>query len=152
MSSRLFQEIREKRGLAYSIYSYLSSYLDSGYLGVYLGIDPTKVNEAISLINVQLNALQDKQIGAEELSSTKDYAKAGLYLASENMEARMTRLARNELSFDRYIPIEEVAEGIDRVSTADLMGLAEQIFGKQPLSYAAIGPIEKSDIDSKFLN
>ena len=152
MSSRLFQEIREKRGLAYSIYSYLSSYIDSGYLGIYLGIDPAMVNEAITLIYEQIDALRHNRTTEQELANAKDYAKTGLYLASENMEARMTRLARNEISFGRYISIEEAAQGIDAVNTAKVMELAEMIFGRQDLSYAAIGPIQANDIDSKFFN
>lgn len=150
MSSRLFQEIREKRGLAYSIYSYLASYTDSGYVGIYLGIDRESVNEALELINKQIYSLRHDALNSNELADAKDYAKAGFFLASENMEARMTRLARNELVFGRYISIDEVAEGIDQVAEDDIKRLADTLFGKQPLTCAAIGPLQASDFEGKL--
>jgi predicted Zn-dependent peptidase len=127
MSSRLFQEIREKRGLAYSIYSYVASYSDSGYLAIYLGVDRESVDE--------------------ELANAKDFVKSGLFLSMENMETIMTRIARNELHFGRYIALEEVLALIDRVNREDILHLSKRIFGRQGLNFTGLGPLEETDVD-----
>lgn len=147
MSSRLFQEVREKRGLAYSIYSYLASHSDSGSVSIYMGIDPEKAGEAIALIGAEIDRFCSHTAAGEELRNAKDYAKSGLYLAAENMEARMTRIARNELWFGRHIPLEEVVAGIEEVSGAAVRQLAETVFGRQPLTVAGLGPLKTGDIN-----
>ncbi len=146
MSSRLFQEIREKRGLAYSIYSYLSSNSDCGYLAVYLGVAPRSLAEAISLIDNEFIRMQDGGITEEELAGASDYARGGIYLASENMEVRMTSLARNEYYFGRYVSIEDVIEGIDRVEAGEIIELARYLFGSGRRPVAVIGPVSDKDI------
>ena len=146
MSSRLFQEIREKRGLAYSVYSYLASFSDSGNLGIYLGVDARTINQALALTGAELLKLADDAVSPDELKNAKDYAKAGIFLAAENMEARMTRLARNELYFNRYLPFEEIAQGIDRVRAEEIQELAGQHFSR-PLTAAVIGPVGADDLD-----
>ncbi|HIJ77712.1 MAG: insulinase family protein [Desulfobulbaceae bacterium] len=145
MSSRLFQEVRERHGLAYSVYSYVSSFIDSGYLGIYLGMDPGSANKALELIAREIASLRQGHISKEELANAKDYAKAGVFLAAENMESRMTRIARNELSFGRYIDFDEVVAGFDKVGLDDIVGMAEYVFAK-PLFAAAIGPIRTADV------
>ncbi|MEN8142293.1 MAG: pitrilysin family protein [Thermodesulfobacteriota bacterium] len=146
MSSRLFQEIREKRGLAYSIYSYLSSSSDCGYLAVYLGVAPSSFSEAIGLIDDEFVRLQEGGITAEELAGAADYARGGVYLASENMEVRMTSLARNEYSFGRYVSIEDVVGGIDRVRPGEIVQLAGELFAQERRPLAVIGPISDKEI------
>jgi len=146
MSSRLFQEIREKRGLAYSIYSYLSSTSDCGYLAVYLGVAPRSLPEAISLIDNEFARLKDGEITDEELAGAGDYARGGIYLSSENMEVRMTSLARNEYYFGRYVSIEDVIEGIDRVEAGEIVELAGELFGDGRRPVAVIGPVSDKDI------
>jgi predicted Zn-dependent peptidase len=150
MSSRLFQEIREKRGLAYSVYSNLSSLIDCGQIGIYLGLDKGTANEALMVVNKELNLLKGHTITAEELANVKEYSQTGLYLTAENMEARMTQLAKNEMYFDRHIPLDELLEGINRVTCENLTELAQQIFS-QPLSAVVIGPVEDSDIDWQLI-
>ena len=150
MSSRLFQEIREKRGLAYSVYSYISSYSDCGYLAVYLGVDRKSVGESLSLVAGEITALQNSPVSVQELANAKDFSKSGLFLSMENMEPIMIRLARNETHFGRYIPLEEVINGIDQVAVDDIQHLAVEIFGRQELTFAGLGPLEKSGIDRKF--
>lgn len=150
MSSRLFQEIREKRGLAYSIYSYIDSYVDSGYLGIYMGVDQESVNEALPLIGREVRRLKEDRVSEVEMANARDFAKSSLFLAAENMEARMTRLARNELCFDRYISFDEVAAAIDKITSKDLIDLADQIFSRE-LSSAVLGPLEPKDIDWSLL-
>ena len=142
MSSRLFQEIREKRGLAYSVYSYIASYCDSGYLAIYLGVDKESVNESLALIAKEIEILQNSAVPAKELANAKDFVKSGLFLSMENMEAIMTRIARNEMNFGKYIPLKEVMDSIDRVTGEDIMRLASRIFGRQELTIAGLGPLE----------
>lgn len=151
MSSRLFQEIREKRGLAYSVYSYLNSHRDCGVLAVYLGIDPSVTTEAMGLVQRELTRFAHKRVTAEELAEAKDYARAGVYLAAESMETQMTRIARNELYFHREVPMDEVVADIERVSAAQLQTLATALFSR-PLAVAAIGPLEQGAIDWSVLN
>jgi predicted Zn-dependent peptidase len=149
MSSRLFQEIREKRGLAYSIYSYIASYSDSGYLAIYLGVDKESVNESLALISKEISMLQDIPVSDRELANAKDFVKSGLFLSMENMEAIMTRIARNEMNFGKYIPLEEVLDSIDRVTGEDILRLGSKVFGRQELTLAGLGPIKNGGIDWK---
>jgi predicted Zn-dependent peptidase len=150
MSSRLFQEIRERRGLAYSVYSFVDSYFDSGYLGIYLGVDRETVNEAFDVIREQVDILKEDPVLEEELRDAKDYAKGGLFLSAENMEARMTRNARNEFCFGRYVSVEEVVRAIDAVSAEDIRRLARKLFNCD-FSVAVLGPIRQSEINWRLL-
>ncbi len=147
MSSRLFQEIREKRGLAYSVYSYIASYADSGYLAIYLGVDRDSVNEALELTAREIRELQRNPVTDEELAHARDFVKSGLVLAMENMEAIMSRIARNELYFGKEIPLQEVLGAIDGVKADDIMRLSSMIFGKQELTCTGLGPLDKNGID-----
>jgi predicted Zn-dependent peptidase len=151
MSSRLFQEVREKEGLAYSIYSYLSSFTDSGYLGVYLGVDPAVVNKAMTLVAREIKGLRQNSVSELLLAGAKDYAKAGIFLSAENMESRMTRIARNELTFGRHVPFEEVIAGFDRVRREDIGDLAGRLFSG-PLFATVLGPLKAKDIDWRPLD
>lgn len=143
MSSRLFQEVREKRGLAYAVYSYLSAFSDSGYLAIYLGIGKESVNEALDLVNKETHILMHDEVSGTDLANAKNYTKAGIFLTAENMEARMTRLARNELTFGHYVSTEEIAAGVEQVSASDVLKLADRLFGRQNLTCAAIGQLEQ---------
>ena len=149
MSSRLFQEIREKRGLAYSVYSYIASYSDCGYLAVYLGVDKGAVNESLALVNHELSVLQNTPVSKQELKDAKDFMKSSLFLSMENMEAIMTRIARNEMCFGRYIPFADLVESIERVTGGDIQRLARKILGRQELTFTALGPLEKAGIEWK---
>jgi len=147
MSSRLFQEIREKRGLAYSIYSYIAAYIDSGYLGIYLGIDPQSVNEALSLVLKEINRLRREPVAAAELAGAREFITAGLFLAAENMETIMSRIAKNELCFGRDLPMEEIVTAIAAVSANDIQAMAEKTFGRNQLTLGALGPLAPEEID-----
>ena len=149
MSSRLFQEIREKRGLAYSIYSFIAPYSDSGYLAIYLGVDRESVNESLALIAHEIRVLQKTPVSETELVNAKDFVKSGLFLSMENMEAIMTRIARNEIYFGKYIPLAEVIDSIDRVTGEDILRLSSMIFGRQELTLAVLGPFKKAEIGWK---
>jgi predicted Zn-dependent peptidase len=149
MSSRLFQEIREKRGLAYSIYSYIASYSDSGYLAIYLGVDKESVNESLALIAREISILQNTPVPQRELANAKDFVKSGLFLSMENMEAIMTRIARNEMNFGRYIPLQEVLDSIDRVTGEDILRLGSKVFSRQELTVAGLGPLDTAGLGWK---
>lgn len=146
MSSRLFQEIREKRGLSYSVYSSITPFADAGQFSIYLGLDKESVNEALEIIYREIERLKIEEVTAAELDNVKEYARAGLYLSMENLEARMTQLARNELHFERYFAMDELLAGIDQVNSNDLTELSRELFAK-PLAAAVLGPIEVEEID-----
>lgn len=149
MSSRLFQEIREKRGLAYSIYSYLAPYCDSGYLAIYLGVDCKAVKESLGLVAREIGILQESPVATVELANAKDFVKSGMFLAMENMESIMTWIAKNEIYFGRHIPIPEVVDCIDRVTAEDILRLCRKIFGRQKVTIAGLGPLAKVNIEWK---
>ncbi|MDZ7642029.1 MAG: pitrilysin family protein [Desulfurivibrio sp.] len=146
MSSRLFQEIREKRGLAYAVFSYLNSHSDSGNFGLYLGVDPLAAEEAAGLAAQEIRRLRREPVTAGELSEARDYARALIMLAEENMEARMSRLARNTITFGREVPLAETLEKLEKVSIDDIMAVAEQTFSR-PLSGVALGPLDDELLD-----
>jgi predicted Zn-dependent peptidase len=150
MSSRLFQEVREKRGLVYTIYSYLASHSDSGFAGIYMGVDPASLPEALELVRRELQRLRRVPVTNEELIDAIDYLRAGMYLADENMEARMTRLARNEYSFGRQYTIEEVVAGLQKVEPDGIQELGRRFFADRSLCLAAIGPLSREELGEEF--
>jgi len=145
MSSRLFQEIREKRGLAYSVHSYLDAYVDSGYVGMYIGVNPENLNKSIAVIRNELERFTAEPVSDKELANAKEYARTGLFLAADNLEMRMTRIARNELYFGRNVEFDEVVEGLTAVTSSDLCELAQRIFSKE-MTTAVLGPVSDRDI------
>jgi predicted Zn-dependent peptidase len=146
MSSRLFQEIREKRGLAYSISSFVESYADCGYLGISGGVAPETVNETLAVIHGQLQSLmQPENIGVEEFQYTLDHAQASLFLSGENLESRMIRNARNEFYFNRDISLDEVSARIAKVTRLQVAELAHELFSES-LSGLVMGDVQEKDI------
>lgn len=141
MSSRLFQEVREKRGLAYAVFSDAVSYADCGYLAVYLGVEPGAAAEAVGLVRREIARLYQEEIPDPELENVKEFVKGGLYLASENMDAIMTRIARNEFLFGRYLAIDEVISSIDRVRGEEIKALARRLFYDRAMTVTALGPL-----------
>ena len=149
MSSRLFQEVREKRGLAYSVHSYLDSYCDCGYLAVYLGVNPATLNESLAVIRHEIETICCERVADSELQGAKDYGRAGLFLAAENLESRMTRIAKNELYFGRNVSFDEVLAGLDRVRAHDITKLAEKLFSRG-VTAAVLGPVVGGDVIWSF--
>jgi predicted Zn-dependent peptidase len=143
MSSRLFQEIREKRGLAYSVYSFYSAYLDSGMMGVYAGVDPGKTPETVKLIRAELDQLRQGAFRSEELKAAQEHLKGSIILGSESVDNRMTRLAKNEITYQRHIDFDEVLASIDRVTAEDLAQLADKYFQTENLSMTVLGPVDE---------
>ena len=146
MSSRLFQEIREKRGLAYSVYSFLSAYSDSGVLGVYLGVSPSRAAEALRVARAEVEHLAAGPVSQEELADAKENLTGSILLAAENPENRMSRLARNEINFGRDIPLEEVVAQVEAVSAEDVSRLAGELLTPEGLSATVLGPADADEL------
>ena len=140
MSSRLFQEIREKRGLAYSVYSFASHYADTGLFGIYAGVAPKRAAQVLALCREQLEAVATDGITARELERAKGQARGSLALGMEDTGARMSRLGKSELAQGEVISVDETLERIDAVTLSDVSAVAAAIFG-QSLSLGAVGPV-----------
>jgi predicted Zn-dependent peptidase len=151
MSSRLFQEIRELRGLAYSVYSFAASQVDSGMVGAYAGVDPGRAMETIDLIVKEMRRMKSEPVTGDELRDAKEYTKGGLFLSAESVENQMGRLAQNEVHFGRFISLQEVANEIDAVSREDILQLASDLYQSEQLSLALLGPLtDAADLESNL--
>jgi predicted Zn-dependent peptidase len=152
MSSRLFQEIREKRGLAYAVHSYLTPYLDTGMLGVYAGTGEDKVREVVGVTLDQMLRLTREPLTEQELRGAKELIKGNFLLSMESTDNHMTRLAKNEICFGRQIPMEETVAAIDAVTSRDIMELAGELFNPDRMSIAAMGRITEKDLTLSILS
>ncbi len=150
MSSRLFQEVREKRGLAYAVYSFLNSYSDSGLLGVYLGVAPGRAAEALHVVRAEMARLAAEPVGPDELAHAKDNMRSSLLLAAESPEQRMYRLARSEYNFGRPVPLEEVVESIEAVSAEDISALAGRLLDPAGLGVTVLGPADQDALHKEM--
>lgn len=146
MSSRLFQEIREKRGLAYSVYSFLSAYSDSGALGVYLGVAPNRAAEALRVACAEVGGLASGPVSGQELADAKENLTGSILLSVENPETRMSRLARNEINFGRDMPVEDVVAQVEAVSAEDVSRLAAQLLTPGELSATVLGAADADEL------
>ena len=144
MSSRLFQQIREQRGLAYSVYSFVSSFVDTGMSGAYAGVDPVHAFETVDLILNTLQSLKDSPVTEDELQHAKEFTKGNLLMASESNENQMARLAQGEFHFGRYTQLKEILDEIDRVTPANIRMLAEEIFQKNQMTLTLHGPVPET--------
>jgi predicted Zn-dependent peptidase len=142
MSSRLFQEVRERRGLAYAIHSFLAAYSDTGMWGVYVGTDKSNTEQVLEIIVKEMKRLREKPVDNSELKNGKEYLKGGLCLAAESTENQMIRLAHNEINFGRHIPLKEVEDEIEKVTADDILELAHDIFQNQSLGATLLGPVD----------
>jgi predicted Zn-dependent peptidase len=140
MSSRLFQNIREKRGLAYAVFSSLSAYRDAGALTIYAGCGADQVDEVVGLVVDELKTMKNGVAPEAELRRAKDHLKGSLMLSLENTASRMSHLARQEIYFDRYFSMDETLEGIELVSAADVRRVAADLFSNGNLSVTVLGP------------
>ncbi|HYM37359.1 MAG TPA: pitrilysin family protein [Nitrospiraceae bacterium] len=148
VSSRLFQEVREKRGLAYSIYSCLSAYSDGGMWSVYAGTRPSEAPTVIELVTRELARLCRNGIPRDELARAKNQMKGSVMLGLESTSSRMGKLAKDELHHGRRVSLEEVMAGIDRVSEAQVLALSRELFDQRRLSVAALGPVSRRALAS----
>jgi len=144
MSSRLFQEIREKRGLAYSVYSYSSQSADTGSFGIYAGCNPRKVDDLLAISRDQMAQVAAGGIDADELERGKGQLRGGLVLGLEDTGSRMSRLGKSELVYDRLLGVDEVLARIDAVTVDEVRSVAADLFAAAP-TLAIVGPYDDPD-------
>ena len=140
MSSRLFQNVREKRGLAYSVFSGMSAYRDAGNLTIYAGCAADAVEEVIDLSVEELRGLKRTPVPDDELKRAKDHLKGSLMLSLENTASRMSHLARQEIYFDRHFSLDETLAGVQRVSAEDIQRVARDLLSNGSLAVTVLGP------------
>jgi predicted Zn-dependent peptidase len=143
MSSRLFQEIREKRGLAYSVYSYASQYADAGVFGVYAGCAPGKVEEVLDLTRTELAAVAADGLNAEEVARGKGMVKGSYVLGLEDTGSRMSRLAKSELLYGDLMSVDELLVRVDAVTPEEVRRVAAELLD-QPMTLAVVGPFDEA--------
>lgn len=144
MSSRLFQEVREKRGLVYSTYSFASSYADAGYFGMYAGCTPSKVRQVLELLGAELDNLAEHGISDDELKKAVGQLCGGIVLALEDTGSRMSRLGRAELVSGEYQDIEETLRQIKGVTVGQVRELAQEL-AAAPRTVTVVGPFEEDE-------
>jgi predicted Zn-dependent peptidase len=141
MSSRLFQNVREKRGLAYAVFSGLSAYRDAGSMTIYAGCANDAVSELIDVVIVELRRMRDEPLPASELQRAKDHLKGSLMLNLESTSSRMSHLARQEIYFDRQFGLDETLDGIERVTVEDVLRVARDLFAADALAATVLGAV-----------
>jgi predicted Zn-dependent peptidase len=140
MSSRLFQNVREKRGLAYAVFSGLSAYRDAGNITIYAGCANEAVPEVVDLCVEELRGLKQAPVPDAELRRAKDHLKGSLMLSLENTASRMSHLARQEIYFERHFGLDETLAGVERVTAADVTRVAVDLFANGSLAATVVGP------------
>jgi predicted Zn-dependent peptidase len=146
MSSRLFQEIREKRGLAYSVYSYAQQFAGTGVLGFYAGCNPTKAIEVIEIIRDVISDVSDNGMTHEEIERAKGAVRGSLVLSQEDSGSRMSRIGKNEIVYGQVMDFDDILKAISRVSATDIREIASEFLVKTP-TLALVGPFKN---ESKF--
>ncbi len=146
MSSRLFQEIREKRGLAYSVYAYAQQFAGSGVLGFYAGCNPTKAVEVVEIIRGVLSDVADNGMTHEEIERAKGAVRGSLILSQEDSGSRMSRIGKNEIVYGQVMDFDDILKAISRVSVTDIREIASEFLVKTP-TLALVGPFKN---ESKF--
>jgi predicted Zn-dependent peptidase len=146
MSSRLFQEIREKRGLAYSVYAYAQQFAGSGVLGFYAGCNPTKAIEVVEIIRSVLSDVADNGMTHEEIERAKGAVRGSLVLSQEDTGSRMSRIGKNEIVYGQVMDFDDILKAISRVSAQDIREIASEFLVKTP-TLALVGPFKN---ESKF--
>ncbi len=149
MSSRLFQEVREKRGLCYSIYSFSSSFIDTGVAGIYAGTGPNRLAELVPVIIHELQALAGN-VTADEVARARSQLKAGLLMGMESPSAQCEQMARHLMVHQRLIPKEEMVAKIDSVDVAAVQRYAERLLNKPKIAISALGPITQLESMDKI--
>jgi predicted Zn-dependent peptidase len=146
MSSRLFQEVREKRGLVYSIYSYHSMFAETGLFAVYAGTTPSRAHEVLNIVRHEMEDIAANGITPEELTRAKGHLKGSLVLSLEDTSGRMSRIGRSEISHGEILSVDEVLARTDAVTLEDARRVAREVFG-QTMALAVIGPFGEEDFD-----
>lgn len=150
MSSRLFQEVREKRGLAYAVYSFLSSFSDTGIFGIYAGCDPERLEELLNIMGKETLELS-RSITAEDVATAKSQIKGNIILAMESTDSRMNRLAKGEYYFGRHVGVEEIIGCLEAVTLNELRDTADWMINEGRFTIVAVGPVDKdTDLFGQF--
>ena len=148
MSSHLFQEVREKRGLVYNIYSYVNCYCDTGTFGISTSTSQESIEEVLTLVKEEIKRIKDHGITESELAFSKEHIKGNLFISLESSEARMGRLAKNEIYFDGYIPLKETIREIDRIKKSEVDDIGNDIFeNPQDIPITILGKVDKEKIE-----
>jgi predicted Zn-dependent peptidase len=148
MSSRLFQEVREERGLAYSVYSYRAAFADTGMLAIYAGTSPERVHETLDVIDAELDRLvTERGLPARELDAAKGHLKGSIAMSLETSSSRMRRLGRAELIEGEIPSLDEIVGRIDAVSGDDVERVVARVLADRPRTLATVGPFSTSDFD-----
>ncbi len=145
VSSRLFQEIREKRGLAYSIGSFNVSYFDTGVWTAYAGTDRKRVSEVVNIIIDQMRGLSDS-LTVDELQKAKNQLKGNLVLALESTNSKMVNIARQEMYYGRYFSPEDISNAVESVTLEELKGLSQRVVGNNPFALTVYGPVKEKEL------
>lgn len=151
MSSRLFQTIREERGMAYSIYSDVNPYRDTGTLCVYAGTSAAKTLEVIDLVVAEFRKLKETPLTAEELKRTKDQVKGNILMGLESSGSRMANLARQEMYFKQFFTVEEVIVRIDAVTAEQVQAMAKQLFDPDAIAVTLLGRLDGVKLERAHL-
>ncbi len=151
MSSRLFQKIREERGLAYSVYSAVNTFVDTGFLAVYAATNPSRGGEVVRLILNELRDLRDNGPSEEELKVAKEHLKGSLMLSLESTSSRMSNLARQEFYFGRQVTLAETLRGVERVKRSRVHQMAGHLLADRRLSLASVGRVERLGLKEEDL-
>lgn len=151
ISSRLFQEVREEKGLAYSVYSYVLSHSDTGTLVVYAGTKQEKILEVIEIILQQLRTLKREPVSSEELEFAREHLKGNLLLSLESTDNRMTKLAKNEIYFGRQVSLPEIVSALERVSARDVLELCREMFCDEYLTLEVLGKMDAASLPASSL-
>ena len=151
MSSRLFQEIREKRGLAYSVYAYAQQFAGSGQIGFYAGCNPSKAIEVVEIIREVLADVADNGMSHEEIERAKGAVRGSLVLSQEDSGSRMSRIGKNEIVYGQVMGFDDILQAISRVNPTDVREIASEYLTKSP-TLALVGPFKSEAKFEKVLN
>lgn len=143
MSSRLFQEVRENRGLVYTIGSYTASYREGGMFTVYAGTSIKNAELVIDLVKKEFETIKKEPVDDAEITRAKNQIRGALVLGQESMSNRMSRMANSELYFGRIVPVQEVIDAIMQVKAEDVMRVANELFVDGQIAFAAVGPFKR---------
>jgi predicted Zn-dependent peptidase len=145
MSSRLFQEVREKRGLVYSIGSYANQYAETGSMAVYAGAAPRRIHEVLKVVGDEVERLAADGLTPEELDRAKGQFKGSLVLGMEDTSSRMSWLGKSELTRGEILSVDQVIQRVDAVTEEDLRALAKELLGDGLSALALIGPFDADE-------
>jgi predicted Zn-dependent peptidase len=151
MSSRLFQNIRERQGLAYAVFSELSPYRDTGCLSIYAGTSRQSARKVVACIMDEFRQLKEQPVGEEELRRAKDYLKGSLMLSLESSSSRMANLARQEMYFGRFFTLDELLSSVEAVTVEDVQNIARTFFDAKHIALTVLGNLENLRIGREDL-